>query len=330
LSRIKETAMMMKTNKNKRIIRKVVFLLSGILIASCNYNPNGAMNDETTTRGKIKIGVDESFTILTDAELYTFHAFYKYASVTPLYKPELDVLDDFMNDSVRLMITTRKLTKEEIDFLRSKQIIARTTTIAYDALAFIVNKNNRDSNLIFSKVKDIFKGKIKKWDQIDPLNQAGKIKVVFDNNKSANVRFIREKFGIKDSFPKICYAVNNNNEVMNFVEKNVNALGVVGVNWVSDKDDSITRGFLKRVKVVALSAEFDDDGISFDRPYQAYIADNSYPFIREVYAISRETFTGLGSGFIQFVAGDQGQRIVLKMGMVPATMPVRVVQTTSN
>jgi phosphate transport system substrate-binding protein len=322
--------MRMKTNKNNKIMKKIVILLSGIILVSCNYNPNATSSDETPTRGKIKIGVDESFTLLSDAELYTFQAFYKDASVTPLYKPELDVLNDFMNDSVRLMITTRKLTKEEIDFLRSKQIIARTTTIAYDALAFIVNKNNKDSNLIFSKVKNIFAGKIKNWNQINPLNNTGKIKVVFDNIKSANVRFIKEKFGIKDSFPKTCYAVNNNNEVMNYVEKNINALGVVGVNWVSDKDDSITRGFLNRVKVVALSSEFDDDGISFVKPYQAYIADNSYPFIREVYAINRESFTGLGSGFIQFVAGDQGQRIILKMGMVPATMPIRVVQTRSN
>ena len=49
----------------------------------------------------------------------------------------------------------------------------------------------------------------------------------------------------------------------------------------------------------------------------------------EVYAINRETFTGLGSGFIKYIS-IEGQRIVLKMGMVPATMPVRFVRTHSE
>ena len=100
----------------------------------------------------------------------------------------------------------------------------------------------------------------------------------------------------------------------------------MSVNWVSDQNDSITRGFLKRVKVVAISSELNSDGEDFFRPYQGFIADKSYPFIRDVYMINRETFAGLGSGFVQFVAGDLGQRIILKMGMVPATMPVRLVK----
>lgn len=317
----------------KPIKTSVVFLTGALLvfaIYSCNSSQSPAADDETPTRGKIKIGVDESFTLLSDAELYTFHSFYTNASITPLYKPELDVLNDFLNDSIRIMITARKLTNEEDQYLKSKQIIARTTVIAFDGIAFIVNLKNKDSLIRFNMIKDIFLGNVNTWNQINASNKSGKIKVVFDNNKSANVRFIREKFGIKDSFPKNCYAVNKNDEVVNFVEKNANAIGIVSVNWICDKDDSITRGFLKRIKVVAISSEFNSEGDDFYRPYQAYIYDKSYPFIREVYAINRETFTGLGSGFIQFISGEQGQRIVLKMRMVPSTMPIRLVKVKNS
>lgn len=313
----------------KRIPTKPAVILSVITLFAfmlCACNPNAALNEETPTRGKIKIGVDESFTLLSEAELYTFQSIYTYAHITPLYKPELDVLNDFINDSIRMMITARNLTKEETEYLKSKQIFPITTKIAYDGIVFIVNNKNKDSLIRYNSIKDIFLGKVKTWDHLTKSNGAGKIKVVFDNNKSANVRFIREKYGIKDSFPKNCYAVNNNEEVINFVEKNQNGIGVVSVNWVSDKNDSITRGFMKRVKVVAISSEYNSDGEDFFRPYQGFIADKSYPFIRDVYAINRETFTGLGSGFIQFMASDQGQRIALKMGMVPATMPVRMVK----
>jgi phosphate transport system substrate-binding protein len=82
--------------------------------------------------------------------------------------------------------------------------------------------------------------------------------------------------------------------------------------------------------VAAISSQDNPDGNDFYRPYQGFIADKSYPFIREVYIINRESFTGLGTGFTQWVASDQGQRIVLKMGLVPATMPIRLIKTKKS
>ncbi len=302
-------------------------LIFTLILFGCN--PNAGLNEETPTRGKIKIGIDESFSLLGDAELYTFQAIYKDAHITPLYEPELDILDELINDSVRLIITTRKLTANEEKYLHGKFSYPITSTIAYDAVSFIVNPINSDTLLRYTMINDIFKGKIKNWSQINPHNNAGKINVVFDNLKSANVRYIKEIFKL-DSFPKNCYVAKKNSEVINYVEKHINALGVIGVNWISDTSDSVTRDFLKRIKVVGVTPKYDPESDDYYKPYQAYIADKSYPFTREVYVINRESFTGLGSGFIAFVSGDQGQRIVLKMGMVPATMPVRIVKLSNK
>jgi phosphate transport system substrate-binding protein len=283
--------------------------------------------DETPTSGNIKIGVDESFQLLLDTEIYTFEALYKYGHIKPFYKPENDILSYFMNDSVRLIVTTRKLTKDEESYLNNNyRIFPRTTKIAYDAIAFIVNKNNPDTLIRYNTIKKIFSGEVDNWKKINPKSRYYELKVVFDNNQSGNVRYFKEKFDIKKEFPSYCYSANNNEGVINYVENHANTLGIISVNWISDKHDSLTRKFLKRVNVVAISSEFDSEGEDFYRPYQGYIADKSYPFIREVYIISRETFSGLGSGFTAFVAGDQGQRIILKSGLVPATMPIRLIQ----
>lgn len=83
--------------------------------------------------------------------------------------------------------------------------------------------------------------------------------------------------------------------------------------------------FSNKINVVAVSQAFFDDDYYY-RPKQGSIYDKSYPFVREIYFISRETFKGLGSGFIQWATAEQGQRIVLKSGLVPATMPIRLVQ----
>jgi len=183
--------------------------------------------------------------------------------------------------------------------------------------------------LRYTDIKGIFEGRISNWKQINPRRNDA-IKVVFDNTKSSTVRYIVERFKLNNKLPSYCYAVEKNDEVINYVEKHINAIGVIGVSWISDKDDSIAKGFLKRIRVAAVSSEEDPDGIDFYRPYQGFIADKSYPFIREVYIINRESFTGLGTGFTQWVASDQGQRIVLKMGLVPATMPIRLIKTKKS
>ena len=223
------------------------------------------------------------------------------------------------------MITSRKLTANEEAYLTDKHIIARTTQVAWDAVAFVVNKSNPDTEIRYNTLQDIFSGNVRKWKQINPKSRLGDIQVVFDNQGSSNVRYLMNRFQIKP-LPDICYAANSNPNVIDYVESHPDALGIISVNWVSDPDDSITRAFLGRVKVVGVTPEEYSEGSDFYTPHPAYIADKSYPFIREVYTISRESFTGLGRGFIQFVAGDNGQRIVLKMGMVPATMPIRLVE----
>lgn len=312
-------------SKHKKHNPFLLYPLLGLLIilASCNTMGKKATN-ETPTRGNIKISADESFQPIIETEIFTFTHLYTGAQITAEYKPEADVINDFMNDSVKVIVTSKKLTDYQIQYLRDTQIIARTTTYAFDALALVINKENLDTLMKYKTVRDIFQGKITNWNQINPRSKLGDIRVIFDNYKSGNVRYFKQLFEV-DSLNKNFFAVNSNPEVIEFVSRNPDALGIISVNWISDKDDSTTMRFLDKVNVVAVSHQFIDDG-SYFFPQQAWIYDKSYPFVREVYLISRETFAGLGSGFINWACAEQGQRIVLKSGLVPATMPIRLVQ----
>lgn len=313
---------------NKRISVKLLLYIPvfGLLfmLSSCGSMGKKATN-ETPTRGNIKIMADESFQPLIETEVYTFTHLYTGAKIKPVFKPEFDVINGFMNDSVKVIVTSKKLSDYQVQSLRDTLVIARTTTYAYDALALITNHDNKDSLLKFNTVKDIFLGKVKKWKEINENSRLGDIQVIFDNTKSGNIRYFKELFEIKDTLGKNFYAVNNNAEVINFVSKNPDALGIISVNWISDKDDSLTMSFIKKINVIAVSQQFVNDG-SYYRPQPGFIYDKSYPFVREIYLISRETFSGLGSGFINWATAEQGQRVVLKSGLVPATMPIRLVQ----
>lgn len=322
-------------SKRVKISRKtslsgIPYIYAGFIFVlfSCVGGGNRKL-EETPTRGNIKILADESFQPLIETEVFTFTHLYDLAKITPVYKPEVDVINDFMNDSVPVIVTSKKLTEDQIKYLRDTLIIVRTTTFAYDALALVTNRENNDTLLNYQTIKDIFLGKIKNWKEIDQKSKLNDISIIFDNTKSGNIRYFREKFEISEKLPSNFFAVNSNKEVIDFVSKNKNAMGIVSVNWISDEDDSTSRSFIKKINVLAISQPFLADD-TFYRPYPGSIYDKSYPFVREIYLISREIFKGLGSGFIQWACAEQGQRIVLKSGLVPATMPIRLVQIKKN
>lgn len=308
-----------------KILITRLFILVSIIFGIVTCTGKNKPLDETPTSGDIRISVDESYKLLVDAEIYVFTTFYQYAKITADYKPEWDVIADFMNDSVQVIITSKELTEDQIGYLRVQNYIARTVTFAHDALALVINKENSDTLLKYNNIQDIFTGKTTSWKEINPGSNLDKISVIFDNSKSCNVRYFKDKFKIEGNLPDNFYAVNSNEEVIGYVSRNVNSLGIISVSWISDPDDSLSLSFIDKIKVVAVSNPFMDES-TYYRPYQASIYDKSYPFTREVYMISRETFTGLGSGFIAFVTGEKGQKIVLKSGLVPATMPVRILQ----
>jgi phosphate transport system substrate-binding protein len=309
----------MKTN-NKIFAIVAVFII--MMVSGC-----GSSNkiDETPTRGNIKISVDESYTLVMTSQVSTFEMIYTYAIINAAYKNEVECMKDLLNDSVRVIVINRNLTPDEDKNLRSQKIIPKVTKIAYDAIAFIINKENADSVLQYEQIEGIFSRKLTDWNQINKNSKLGEIAMVFDNNKSGNPRYFKEKFKMSNEFPKTCYAVNSNEEVINYVQKNKNAVGIVSVNWISDTQDTVSHRFLNKIKVAGVSDEGSTDG-PFMKPYQGYIADGSYPFIREVFVINREYFSGLGTGFVSFIAGEKGQRIFLKSGLVPATMPIRLVE----
>lgn len=306
---------------------KIFFLclLGSALLLGCRERDKHGKILDNPTSGQIKIAVDESLRPLLEAEVDTFVGTYHYASIEVLYTSEEDAMAALMKDSVRLAIITRKLTKEESAMFVQQQIVPHQIKIAKDGVALILHKDNPDSVLQFAQLQSIIEGKITQWKQLNPRSKLSGLEVVFDHPQSGIIRFLNDSIRHVDKMPQNFYAVNNNKSVIDYVSKKPSALGLIGVSWISDRDDSSTSQFLKTIRV----ARIGRTGKAV-QPYQAYIADGQYPLRRDVFIISREARAGLGSGFTAFVAGEKGQRIVLKSGMVPATMPIRIVVINKN
>lgn len=316
----------MKNNKFL-VLANFVIILFGIFLYSCNSNTE---YNDTPTTGSITISVDETFKTIAQSEIDVFEGIYNYASIKPSYNSEIDAFNLLIKDSVRLIISSRKLTAQEKEFFESKKFFPKEVKIATDAIAIIVNPENKDTLISVEMLKQILTGKVTNWKQLYSHSKFDDLKFVFDNPNSGTIRYMIDSVCKGEKLSDNLTALNNNSEVVDFVSKTKNAIGIIGVSWVSDRDDTTALSFLNKVKVMAVSKETIPTYENSFQPYQAYIATNQYPLKRDIYIINSEPRTGLASGFTSFVASERGQRIILKSGILPATQPIRIIKVNDD
>lgn len=317
-------------------------LLAASLLPACS-SQSGSGNGEPTdtpTSGKVSISVDETFAPILESQVDTFQKLYPDAHIKASYQPEDSVMLDFLNDKVKLAVVSRDLNAAEKAELTKQTMTPIATHIGIDGLAIILHPSNPDSLLTVAQLRSIFSGQTTGWKQVGGQNKLGDINVVFDANRSSTLRFVRDSLLRGQSLTKRVFAAKSNAEALTYVATHPAAIGVVGVNWVSDHDDPSVLSFLRSVRVAAITARPNPTKDDYIKPYQRYLAPYTheqlkadqnlqrYPLQRNIYVISREARTGLGSGFASFVAGQKGQLIFYKSGLLPAKMQVRIVTTS--
>jgi phosphate transport system substrate-binding protein len=204
-------------------------------------------------------------------------------------------------------------------------MVVRELRIAIDAVALIVNTENEESIIGIPTLKRILTGEITEWRELNPRSNLGKIDVIFDNPNSSTVRFAIDSICGGQELSGNLYAQKNNMEVIEKVAEIPGALGIIGVNWISNDNDSTNMSFSEKIKVLAVGRYANPDRFNSFEPFQAFIALRQYPMTRNVYILLSDPRNGLSSGFASFIASDRGQRIILKSGLVPATMPINII-----
>ncbi len=324
-------------NKKRYALRvcSVVLALAGAVgVMSCGRTPTN-----TSTSGIATIVCDDSFENIMNQEIDVFEYIYPKASIIPYYVPEKAAVDSLLAQATKSIIVTRELTEQEKNFLKNKKLNIKLRRIAVDAIALIVNKNNPIEILSEKEIGEILTGELSRWNDIEP-SKLDSIKVVFDHQSSSTVQYMRDSLMNGKPFGKNVYAQGSNVGVFEAVQANKNAIGVIGVSWVSadmrtaemsreervkalSKNDTTTTSFNADVKVLKVRP---DDSIIAHQPYQAYIYDGSYPLYRSIYMITTAANGSIAHGFYSFVTGYNGQKIIQNTGILPASVQPRMVQ----
>lgn len=293
-----------------------LILLSGLLV-NCADKPKNGRTD-TYSSGAITFASDESFSPIIDEEIQVFESIYRDAKLTPIYTNELDAINMLLNDSLQLVIASRNFTKKELENLKARSYLPVAIPLAYDGLSLIINRENKDSCISVNNIKRVLSGDAKKWSDIVPGSSRGDILVVFDNSKSSTVHFCVDSIlgGKPINSPNIV-AANTSKEVIDYVEKTPNSIGIIGSNWLNDKRDTTNTTFKKNITVMSVSKFDKATAMNSWKPYQAYLLDGRYPLVRTIYALLNDPINGLPWGFAHFIEQPKGQLIIFKSGLLP-------------
>lgn len=278
---------------------------------------------DTPTDGITYIAVDETFAPIIQNEVDVFENIYKSTEIIDFVCPEIEAFNLMMKDSVRMIVATRLLTEKETEYFHSKKIFPKELKIAVDGIAFIVNPANPDTLITTNVIQSIMLGEITDWKQINPASKLGAVKMIFDNPKSSTAEYAVKTICENKQLSSNLSAMNSNPDVIEFVSKNQGAVGIIGSSWVSNRKDSLCTGFLKKIKMVALSKEAKATTKNSFKPYQAFLSSGQYPYTRTIFLILTEPRVSLNTGFSSFIVSERGQRIILKSGILPAIQPQR-------
>ena len=305
-------------------IEFILFLIFPLLFGGCRFF-KGDPYRNTPTTGITTICTDETFRPIIESEIDVFSAVYGYTLFKSDYLPESDAFKALLNGKVEFIIASRPLTKDETSLLNQKKIFPRQTKIATDAIALIVSPLSKDTLITLNQIKELLTGKIDRWDQINPGSKTGKIKVVFDNEKSGIIKFLVDTLCGGKFVTNNVFALEYNRDVIEYTSTHPGVLGFIGGSWISNSNDSLHLSFHKKIKVMSVSESSHPDSENSYKPYQAYLVDHVYPLTRDIYMINAEPRNGLATGFSAYLASDKGQRIILKSGVLPAIAPTRVI-----
>lgn len=290
-------------------MKQIIWSVLGLsLLVSCkkeSVEPTGEMN-EAYDRGTVEMYVESSVYPIVEDINQIFKTYYNDADIKLRMLSQNEILNAVYKDSNRLAVMPKTFSAKELESFKGR-VVPKITPIAKDAVLFVTQKSATDTLINYNDVIAVFKG-TKKSDKI----------FVFHDANSNIVANIKKEAGVNELSENVYYA-KTVEEIVAYINKNKNAVGVVGINWMLQPDEKIKQSITQLRSMLV----YNDSLKKYFAPSQSTIADNTYPLIRTINIIDVQGKVGLGTGFASFAASDKGQRIVLKSGLMPVTLPKR-------
>ncbi|MFA6456642.1 MAG: substrate-binding domain-containing protein [Bacteroidota bacterium] len=307
----------MKNISLNSIRRLFLVFTSAVLVMSCSSEKR-----ESLTSGTFTMITSEDLYPVINIQAVDFQRMYEEVKITNISASTREAFVQLLNDSIKLVVCARSLNDEERSVALKNEFEIDSVKIAYDGVAVIVNAKNALTKLTTDELRDIITGSTERWSSVKEAKLSSAIVVAMGDPNSGVHEYMKTHIVGNLPLSKTVVSCANTPEVLALVNDRPNAIGCVSTAWLSKLPENV------RVLEIG-DPQFRRDSTStsmeYFQPHQAYIYQKYYPLSRIIYIYSLNIGKGPGLGFTSFAASSDGQKIIVSNGLVPATMPVRLV-----
>ena len=170
-------------------------------------------------------------------------------------------------------------------------------TIALDGIAVIVHSGNPIDDLTIEQVRDIFAGKIRNWKELGGFDKEI-IPVTREEGSGTRASFeemIMGEVAISDA----CLVQDSNGAVREIIATTLEGVGYISVGLVDAREKAIAINGIKPTLANLITEKY-----RFSRPFLLLLCEEPAPDIKK---------------FIAYVLSPEGQDILAKSGLIPAS-----------
>lgn len=290
----------------KLLFYSVLVSLFSLTVISCS---NSKEKKEDILVGNLPVIVDESVLPIVLEQIEVFESSYKDAKLKTIAAPEITAVNSLIKGDANIAILTRELTENENKSFAQRSVTPRIYKVAYDGVVLIGNNESTDSTVTEAEIMGLLTG-----------NKTRNFSLVFEDLNSSTLRYFMNK-GAQDKVVGTFVETKDSlNSLIDYIVSTPNKIGVISYNQYLSLQSSFNE--IDKIRILSVLNENLPEK-RYVKPSQASLSTDEYPFKREIYILNYQPNMGLGIGFSSFVTGDRGQRIVLKSGLLPETMPGR-------
>lgn len=266
---------------------------------------------QTTTRGSISILAGESIFPVVQKEAADFMRLYQQAHIEIAPATSREAIVELLTGKALTIIISRGLNEEEKKVVEAYKLSPRRWAFAMDAVVIIVHPENPVRQMTYAQIADVFSGKINSWRQLG--TGGGDIEPFVLSRNTGTAEYLLSTVIGDTLFSASARRCSTSAQLVEMVARRRHAIGFVGLAWANEK-----------VRALEVAT---DSAATFVPPNQGSIYRGDYPLRRTIYVMSTDVgYAGLTTGFVTFLTSAQGQKIVTNAGLVPVTMPVRLVK----
>jgi phosphate transport system substrate-binding protein len=287
-------------------------LIPALLAGACS-SPSPPR--ETAPPKSIVLAGAETLAPMLRGEILSFRDRYpKSAEIQIVPNGSAEGMEQLVNGEVAMSVLTRELTDPEV-----KAAVARAGLVAYpiawDAVAVIVNPACPVEQISRTELADVYRGSITLWDTLG-WRAGGAIAPLTADPRSGLFEFIQQSLLGGDPYGRGVYAQTSEKDIVQIVATRPRTIGLVSHGLVDGRVRALRMSPAKGLPYTPLSRES--------------LMLKQYPLLRGISVCTPQNADATASDFVTFVSSMDGQRIAVRYGYAPATVPVQVVRTVEE